>query len=528
MSAAVVWFKRDLRVSDHAPLRAAAASGPVVALYVYEPDIVGAPDYAPQHLEFANECLEDLDARLAALGIPLVRRRGSLPAVLADLRREVRFDTLWSHEETGNGATYARDRSVARWCRAEGVRWTELPGNAVVRRLADRDRWTALWHARMAPDPVAPPDSIAGVGHRLASCGPLAAAELGLAGRDKPMRHRGGRAAAMGLLSSFLDGRAAGYRAGMSSPLTADRACSRLSPYLAWGVLSVREVVHALRSARGRWAAMRPAERPPGILADLSAFDARLHWHCHFAQKLESQPDIEFHNLHRGYDGLRDGVDRARHESWCRGETGVPMIDACMRMLRDTGWINFRMRAMLVSFSSYHLWHDWREPALHLAREFLDYDPGIHYPQVQMQSGTTGINAFRIYNPTKQAADQDPDGAFIRHWCPELAQVPLPWLAEPWRMPAAAQRDSGCRIGIDYPVPVVDVAAAGKAARDRMYAARGGQRRIPTLREHTADIVERHASRKRPTRRAARATGRRAEDAGAGPQIALFVEPSDD
>lgn len=528
VNASVVWFKRDLRIVDHAPLHAAAASGAVVALFVYEPDVVLAPDFAPQHLAFANECLAELEDALRAIGIPLVRRHGSLPAVLADLRREFPFDTLWSHEETGNGATYARDRAVATWCRAEGVRWNELPTNAVVRRLADRDRWTATWHARMTPAPLSAPDRIAAAVRTPRSCGVQDSAALGLPGRDKPMRLRGGRIRATELLASFLRGRAADYRAGMSSPLTADRACSRLSPYLAWGALSMREVVHALRSERARWAATKPTERPPGILAGLSAFEARLHWHCHFAQKLESQPDIEFRNLHRGYDGLRDGVDPARHRAWCDGETGVPMIDACMRMLRATGWINFRMRAMLVSFASYHLWHDWHEPALHLAREFLDYDPGIHYPQVQMQSGTTGINAFRIYNPTKQAADQDPDGLFIRRWCPELARVPLPWLSEPWRMPAPVQRESGCRVGIDYPEPIVDVAAAGKAARDRMYAARGGQRRASDLREHTSAIVDRHASRKRPPKRIARGAPRRPGRATPGPQLALFEEAADE
>jgi deoxyribodipyrimidine photo-lyase len=318
---------------------------------------------------------------------------------------------------------------------------------------------------------------------------------LGLRGTDKPQRLRGGHEAAQAFLASFLDSRSQDYRFGMSSPLTAQDACSRLSPYLTYGVVSMRMVVHALRQARAYWEDVPADHRPRGLLQGLKAFESRLHWHCHFIQKLESQPDIEYRNLHYAYDGLRPAPNPELLAAWTQGRTGVPMVDACMRMLLATGWINFRMRAMLMSFSSYHLWQDWREPALHLAREFLDYEPGIHYPQVQMQSGTTGINTIRIYSPTKQALDQDPEGGFIRLWCPELARVPTAYLAEPWTMPEVLQQHLGVVIGRDYPAPVVDVAQAGRFARDTMWALRGEQKRTPKLRQQTQDILQQHASR---------------------------------
>jgi deoxyribodipyrimidine photo-lyase len=146
------------------------------------------------------------------------------------------------------------------------------------------------------------------------------------------------------------------------------------------------------------------------------------------------------------------------------------MIDACMRMLGTVGWINFRMRAMLMSFASYQLWLHWREPALHLAREFLDYEPGIHYPQAQMQSGVTGINTIRIYNPIKQARDQDPDGIFVKQWLPELARVPVEYIFEPWTMPVTLQAHLGITIGLDYPKPIVDNVVASRFAREAIYA----------------------------------------------------------
>ena len=220
----------------------------------------------------------------------------------------------------------------------------------------------------------------------------------------------------------------------------------------------------------------------------LTSFAGRLHWHCHFMQKLEDAPRLEFENLHRGYDGLRPAEsDNARYAAWAAGETGLPFVDACMRALSATGWMNFRMRAMLMAVASYHLWLDWRRPGEHLARLFTDYEPGIHWPQVQMQSGTTGINTVRIYNPVKQGHDQDPDGRFARRWLPELAAVPDRYLQAPWRWEKAATV-----LGKRYPFPIVDHLAAAKAARQKIWAVRGDA----AFRQEAARIQEKHGSRK--------------------------------
>ena len=202
--------------------------------------------------------------------------------------------------------------------------------------------------------------------------------------------------------------------------------------------------------------------------------------------------------MHRGYDGLReDDFDRIRFEAWARGETGVPLVDACMAMLRETGWLNFRMRAMLMSFAAYQLWLHWREPGLHLARLFTDYEPGIHWPQVQMQSGVTGINALRVYNPVKQARDHDPDGVFVRRWLPALRQVPEAWLFEPWKMPSNVQDACGVLIGRDYPAPLVEPDAGLRAARARI----AEWRKRPGLKQETQRVFLQHGSRKKVTTR---------------------------
>ena len=485
---ALVWFKRDLRLHDHAPLARAAAHHRALAVYVIEPVWLQSPEFDSQHLDFALGCLAELRTMLAARGLPLVVRVGDVRSVFDALRRETGFDHLLSHEETGPGWTYARDLAVADWCRAHGVAWEEIPQHGVVRRLARRAGWAARWQARMDAPVSDVPTAFRGANIELTELPTLA--DFGLAPHGRAIQSAGERAG-LAVLDSFLAERGGPYRRAISSPLSAESGSSRLSPYLAFGALSLRRTHQATAAEIARRRAGDASDR--AFAYGLAGFASRLRWHCHFMQKLESEPTIETRNFSRAHDGLREPhFDRQRFDAWCAGQTGYPMIDACIRQLRATGWLNFRMRAMLVSFAAYHLWLHWREPGLFLARQFLDFEAGIHWSQMQMQSGTTGINTLRIYSPTKQAIDHDPDGVYRRRWLPELARVPLAYMARPWTMPAEIQRASGCLIGHDYPTPVVDEAASVKAAKDALY----GLRRQAATREEAAAIVDKHGSRK--------------------------------
>lgn len=453
----VVWFKRDLRVEDHRPLWEAAQRGPVLPLYIIEPEVYRAADFSSAHWNFIRESLLELRERLRALGSPLVVRHGEALEVL----RSLPVSALWAHEETGNGVTYARDRRIRCWARESKVPFVEYPANGVVRRLPSRNGWSRIWEARMAENLIPPPQRL-GPGPAIEE-GPIPIArdlrifEVPLEGPQ-----RGGESAAGSTLRSFLEARGHGYHREMSSPLSAERSCSRLSSYLAYGNLSTRQVVQTTRAFRDR-------VEDKSIRAALRAFDARLHWRCHFMQKLEDEPRIEFENFLRAYDGMREeSFNEDYFAAWCEGRTGYPMVDACMRMLHAKGWINFRMRAMLVSFASYHLWLHWRQPSLYLARIFQDYEPGIHYSQFQMQSATTGINTIRIYNPLKQAEDHDPDGVFVRRWIPEL--------------------ESG-----RYPRPIVDHKEAVALARSRL----SEFRRRSEARQEANRVMRKHGSRKR-------------------------------
>lgn len=489
MALHVVWFKRDLRLHDHAPLAEAARRGPVLPLYLVEDSVVRHPDFDARHWSFLRESLIELRQSLARLGQPLVVRRGEAVELFERLRRRHGIASIWAHEETGNGVTYARDRAVRRWARAQGVPLTELPQHGVIRGSKQRDGWAQHWELRMRLPAATPPQALPAILHIEPGAIPTHA-ELGLACPEMVDRQRGGEAAALETLASFLDGRGEDYTRAMSSPASAAEACSRLSPHLAYGTMSLKRTVQASRRRALELRGEQVTERDPARarwLRSLSSFDARLHWHCHFIQKLEDEPRIEFENFVAAFDGLREPeFDRDRFAAWAEGRTGIPFVDACMRSLQATGWLNFRMRAMLLSFASYQLWLHWREPALHLARLFTDYEPGIHYSQVQMQSGTTGINIIRIYNPVKQGLEHDPDGAFTRRWVPELAAVPDALLQAPWLMPEQA----GIVIGRDYPAPIVDLADSARIARQRMAAAR----RSPQVREQADAVQDRHGS----------------------------------
>lgn len=508
----VVWFKRDLRTRDHAPLLAAASLGePVIPLYVIEDDYWQLPDTSGRQWSFINDSLADLDRQLRQAGSRLVVMRGSVVAALQQLRVSHSVERVFCHEETGGQWTFERDKAVIGWCAENQVELREWSQFGVVRRLNNRDNWDKAWTNLMRQPVLGAPSMIPAMAATGSIEQPSVAPAYALADHC-PDRQAGGSVRAEKLLASFLDRRCVGYQYNISSPLTAVRACSRLSPHIAYGTLSLREIYQQAKTTGNHRNTL------PRKQKSLTSFRSRLHWHCHFIQKLEDEPELEFRAMHRELEGLKTGPnDSERLQRWQAGQTGWPLVDACMRALQHSGWINFRMRAMLMAVAIYQLWLHWRDPALHLARLFTDFEPGIHYSQTQMQSGLTGINALRIYNPVLQSQKLDPEGEFIRRWIPELAGVPAAMVHTPWLMTPAQKERFG---GNTYIAPVCDHEQAARAARRAV----GDFRKLHVSGVETRRVLDRHGSRKGPVQKRPTLPGKRQTQAGNGAdsQLSLF------
>ena len=481
----VVWFKRDLRTFDNEALYKASNAGSVLPIYIFEPKLWAQADLSHRHYKFLCDCLAELKIELQKLGQNLIIKTGDATEILDQIHINHQIHTLWSHQETWNDWTYKRDQKVKKWISKNSVIWNQPVQNGVIRNLKSRNGWSKYWHIKMKEPIYDEPTKLKNLINK--SDGIPNAKELRLEDNSCSVIQKGGRSEALKVLDSFFSQRGSGYTKEMSSPLTAYDSCSRLSPHLAFGTVSIREVfqkTEAEKKARvGAFTKSNALWR-----SSLRSFSSRLRWHCHFIQKLEDEPRIEYENMHSTYNTLRqDPINSAQFEAWKKGQTGFPMVDACMRSLISTGWLNFRMRAMLISFASYHLWFHWREPAIYLARLFTDYEPGIHYSQVQMQSGTTGINSIRIYNPIKQGLDHDPEGKFIRKWIPELATLSIKYIHKPWESP----------IPVDsYPSPIVDEKNARQAAAKNIYTLRHSS----IHKELSGGIFKKHGSRKKNRR----------------------------
>ena len=479
-SCNIFWFKRDLRLEDNEALTHALGSNEKLLLvYLLEPSLESDPHYSTRHWDFVRESLLELQDQLASRNTAVLSVRSEVIPFFEALSRKYRVRTVFSHVETGTDLTYRRDLQFAAYCREEGIAWKEFQNNGVLRGSTNREGWVENWNTYMRQPVESPPWERANT-FNIPEVRNLGAGwePTGLPAQTHGFQ-KGGRREALKYLNSFLTDRVANYSSGISKPEASRSGCSRLSPYLAWGNLSIREVYQQLQAckARGKWQ------------GQYRAFGSRLRWHCHFIQKFEAEPRMEFEAVNRAFLDLEQPVNRKYITAWENGQTGYPLIDAAMRCVRQTGYINFRLRAMVVSFLTHHLFQHFREGSHWLARHFLDFEPGIHYGQLQMQAGFTGTNTVRVYNPTKNAMEHDPEALFIKKYVPELQQLPPALAIEPWRIQPLEMQFYNFQYAVDYPARIVDISKTRKKALDALYTQRnsylGEKEKARILKKHT-------------------------------------------
>ena len=467
----IFWFKRDLRLYDNDALNAILLKGkPVLLVYILEPSLVADKHYSNRHWQFIAESISNLNEQLKIHNTSIVVLKGTVISIFKQILKTYTVNAVYSTEETGLQLTYVRDKAFKKFCQEQTINWQEFRNGGVVRGLKNRNTWRESWYTYMGTT-IAHPNLKGATFLKIDTTNltPYLIAKVPHTNTTLSLQ-KGGRTAGLEWAASFFEERIKFYATHISKPELARYGCSRLSPYFAWGCLSVREIYQ-----QGVQLKTTSAHKK-----SLSAFMSRLRWQAHFVQKFEMEPRIEFEAFNKGYLQMKQPLNEEHVTLWKSGKTGYPLVDASLRAVKETGYLNFRMRAMCVSFLTHHLFQHFSTGAAWLAQQFLDFEPGIHYAQFQMQAGLTATNTIRIYNPTKNAQEHDAAAVFIKKWIPELRGLPNNLAIEPWETTAMEQMMYNTVLGVDYPHRMVDISVTRKHALTQIFNIR---KQTTTIRE---------------------------------------------
>jgi len=476
----IYWLKRDLRLLDNKALFE-SHQNQCLTLFIFEPSISFNYDFDIRHWRFIYESIHEMREK----GLNAHLLYGEAIEIFKVLKEKYNELIIYSHIETGNVLSYDRDLLLKDYFKSINSSWLEYPTNGVLRGLKKRDGWDAHWikYVKSEQVPAFNQFNNSLIDQEITDKFELPQELLKQLQDSDNQMLKGSETFAHVLLDEFLEQKVAGYWGALSYPDKSRYHCSLISAYISWGNISIRQIYQKSEQAKLH----------KSSIASLNQFMARLKWHCHFIQKLELQPSIEFKNLSSSFDNIRQKNNKKYLKAWKSGMTGYPLIDAAMRCVVETGYLNFRLRSTVVSFLTHLLWQPWQSGVGFLARNFLDYEPGIHFSQFQMQAGTTGINMIRIYNPIKQSREKDKAGIFIKKWVPELANIPSELIHEPWKLTEMDQMLYEMKIGKDYPKPIVDFDTAYKFAQEKLWSTKNSE----SNKRNAKKILKRHARRNR-------------------------------
>jgi deoxyribodipyrimidine photo-lyase len=475
----IIWLKRDLRLQDNEAIyNALSSDNRTIFLYVFEKSLQEDTHYSERHWNFIKQSLVDINEDLLKYNTKVLTVDSEVVNAFNQLQNYYKIDTVFSHQETGLLITYNRDKDFKRFCRNNSINWKENNNNGVLRGILNRDDWFDQWDDYMYGHQIKNTYS----SEKVISIDDILKLEkifntTDLTTEKETPFQKGGTKTGLKYATTFFNERHKKYMFDISKPALARRSCSRLSPYIAWGNISIRQVFQETLK-----------HKTEENKKHLGSFASRLKWQAHFIQKFEMEHSMETESINKGYHKLKKNISLEYEKAWKEGQTGFPLIDASMRCLIETGYLNFRMRAMLVSFFTHILWQPWQASSRHLSQMFLDFDPGIHFPQLQMNSGETGINLLRIYSPLKNSLEHDKDATFIKKWVPELAKLETAFIHEPYLMTPLDQQFNNFELGVNYPKPIVDIKTNRKKATDILW----GMKNDPDVILDSKRILKKH------------------------------------
>jgi deoxyribodipyrimidine photo-lyase len=489
----IYWHKRDMRLLDNPALsfaldKSKSLNLPFVPIMGLETDLISNTKTDYEFSEFQQfgylSAMLPLYQNYQYFNVNPFLFHDIILNILNQIQDLQPIKVLVTHQEHGTDGTFARDKSVHEFCKTHNIDWYQIAPSGVIRNLQSRDTRDKLVKEYINSKVLPIPDFTGVQQFELSAKfnSNQTFKELTklkeLIGKKYNLQESSEKQG-LATLESFTKDRARNYRGGISSPNRAMTSGSRLSQFLAYGSLSLRYIHQYF------WSNIKSTDNSKLKSGMLGAMQ-RLHWREHFIQRIETDPTMPWRSINPDFDKITYTHDLGLFEKFKTGQSGEVLIDACIRCLNATGFINFRMRAMLVSYGIFGLDLDWRELGKFLATTFLDYEPGIHWSQIQMQAGITGINTIRVYSPHKQLLDQDPDCIFVRRWIPELEGLTNEQILDYPNLKLSELTNN------KYPNPAVDFKSACKLNKAKKFSAKKF-----STKETAQKVFVTHGSRKK-------------------------------